>query len=359
MVTLSETQITTQLNAFQHPLWVSYQIKSVETTDQKVLISILLAYPLRVDRLTVLQSALVEHLQQLDSDCEWVLKLTSRVSRHRVQNKLKPQLGIRNIIAVGSGKGGVGKSTLSVNLAIALSQTGAKVGLLDADIYGPSQTQMLGAHDKPTLQDKKFIPLEKHGIYMMSMGALVDQNAAMIWRGPMVSGALLQLLNDVHWPELDYLIVDLPPGTGDIQLTMAQKLPISGAVVVTTPQDIALLDARRAIGMFNKVSIPVLGVIENMSHHICRQCGHTETIFGQGGAEKITQEFSVPSLGQLPLLASIGADVEKGIPTVAKENDSAVAMSFQNMAEKVVLNLAQRPKDYSIAMPTTTLQSQN
>lgn len=212
----------------------------------------------------------------------------THIFRHKVQPHLKPKEGIKNIIAIGSGKGGVGKSTLSVNIAVALAQMGYSVGLLDADIYGPSQPTLLGLSQQPSVQNNKFIPLFHYGIHMLSMGSLVTNQTPMIWRGPMVSGALLQLLNETHWSELDFLILDLPPGTGDIQLTMAQKIPISGALVITTPQDLALIDARKAIEMFNKVSVPVLGLVENMSIHVCRQCGHSDTIFGEGGGRSFS-----------------------------------------------------------------------
>jgi len=234
-----------------------------------------------------------------------------------VQQGLKPHPAIKNIIAIASGKGGVGKSTTAVNIAAALSSNGASVGILDADIYGPNQPQMLGVVEEPEVQEgQRLNPLVRHGIQTMSMGYLVDKNTPMVWRGPMVTTALQQLFNNTNWKDLDYLIIDMPPGTGDIQLTLAKKIPVAGAVVVTTPQDLSLLDARKGLEMFNKVNVNVLGIIENMSTHICSQCGHAEAIFGADGAAKIAEECGVPLLGQLPLDIRIREQSDKGIPIV-------------------------------------------
>lgn len=285
---------------------------------------------------------------------------STKVFRHQVQSGLKPKDGIKNIIAIGSGKGGVGKSTLSVNIAIALAQMGLSIGLLDADIYGPSQPLMLGMDQKPEVKNNKFIPLYNHGVSMISMGCLVEKHTPMIWRGPMVSGALLQLLNETHWqppegpPELDFLIIDLPPGTGDIQLTMAQKIPISGALVITTPQDIALIDAEKAIKMFNKVSVPVLGLIENMSVHVCGQCGHQDAIFGEGGGQRLALQFEVPLLGQIPLVSQIRAQSDIGLPIVHAHPNSDEAKIFKQIAQKMLINLALRPRDYGLSTPVVT-----
>ena len=245
--------------------------------------------------------------------------------------------GVKNIVAIASGKGGVGKSTTSVNLALALASEGAKVGVLDADIYGPSQSHMLGLGDaRPImLNGNTLVPLEAHGVCCISMGSLVNENTPMIWRGPMVSGALQQLLNQTQWKDIDYLIIDMPPGTGDIQLTLAQTVPVTGSVVVTTPQDIALLDAKKGIEMFRKVNIPVLGVVENMSTHICSQCGHEEAIFGRGGGDKIAKEFGVDLLGQLPLDISIMQHTESGQPTVAAQPDSAISQTYRSVARQL------------------------
>ncbi len=256
---------------------------------------------------------------------------------------------VKNIIAVASGKGGVGKSTTSVNLAIALNKEGAKVGLLDADIYGPSIPIMLGIPDaRPNSKDEKTIqPLNAHGIETMSIGFLVDEKQAMVWRGPMASSALQQIVRDTQWGELDYLIIDLPPGTGDIQLTMAQKIPVTAAVIVTTPQDLALADAKKAITMFEKVSIPVMGVIENMATHICSQCGHQEAIFGEGGGNFLAEDYDIPLLGQLPLTMSIREDLDQGIPTVAGDPDNVISRAYRDIARNLTANLSVLAKDFS------------
>ena len=249
--------------------------------------------------------------------------------------------GVKNIIAVSSGKGGVGKSTVSVNLAIALQQQGARVGILDADIYGPSIPHMLGApHQRPTSPDNQHItPIEAHGLYANSIGFLMDEDNATIWRGPMASSALSQLLQETLWPDLDYLVIDMPPGTGDIQLTLSQQIPVTGAVVVTTPQDIALLDAVKGISMFERVSVPVLGIVENMSMHICSNCGHQEAIFGTGGAERIADKYNIKVLGQQPLHIRLRQDLDRGEPTVIAAPEDDIAKSFMQLAEKVASEL--------------------
>ena len=277
------------------------------------------------------------------------IEFSTRVVSHSVQPNVQPRPNIRNIIAVASGKGGVGKSTVAVNLALALAADGAKVGVLDADIYGPSQPQMLGLIGKvPDSQDgKTMMPLEAHGVQVMSIGFLVDADQPMVWRGPMVTSALQQLLGQTNWDNLDYLIVDMPPGTGDIQLTLSQSVPVSGAVIVTTPQNIATLDARKGLAMFNKVSIHVLGVVENMSTHVCSNCGHEEPIFGVGGGDKMSQDFGVPLLGQLPLAASIREQTDGGAPTVVSDPDSAAARDYRHAARRMTALLATRGKDYS------------
>ncbi len=279
------------------------------------------------------------------------------IHRHQVQKGLQASKRIKNVIAVGSGKGGVGKSTVAANLALALSKEGAAVGLLDADIYGPSQPHMFGEPAKAAVQDKRFQPLKRHGIELISIGYLVDTEAAMIWRGPMVSGALQQLFNDTDWSELDYLIIDLPPGTGDIQLTLAQKIPVSGAVVVTTPQDIALADVQRAIKMFEKVDIPVLGMVENMSTHLCDNCGHASAIFGQGGAEQMAREHGIKLLGQLPLDARICQHSDAGTPIVAAEPDSDIAAAYLALARQTAATLALRPRDYTSKFPNVVVST--
>nr|WP_296751829.1 iron-sulfur cluster carrier protein ApbC [Thioalkalivibrio sp.] len=284
--------------------------------------------------------------------------ISSRVVSHAVQKSLKPMPGIKNIIAVASGKGGVGKSTTAVNLALALAAEGGKVGILDADIYGPSQPRMLGITDKPESKDGKSMePLRKYGLQAMSIGFLIEEDTPMIWRGPMVTQALEQLLRDTNWEDLDYLVVDLPPGTGDIQLTLSQKIPVSGAVIVTTPQDIALLDARKGLKMFEKVDVPVLGIVENMSIHICSKCGHEEYIFGQGGGEKMATDYDVDLLGALPLDISIREQADGGEPTVVRSPDSRIAEIYREIARRTGAKLAETSKDYSGKFPSIVIKN--
>jgi ATP-binding protein involved in chromosome partitioning len=275
--------------------------------------------------------------------------LTTRITQHAVQRNLKPIPGVKNLIAVASGKGGVGKSTVAANLALALSAEGASVGVLDADIYGPSQPQMLGVEGQvPDSRDgKTMLPLRAHGLQIMSMGALVDADQPMVWRGPMVTSALNQLATQTNWDKLDYLIVDMPPGTGDIQLTLSQQIPVSGSVIVTTPQNIATLDARKGLAMFRKVSIPVFGVIENMATHICSNCGHEDAIFGSGGAEKIVEDFDVRLLGRLPLDSRIREQADSGKPTVVAEPDSAIAAAYRQAAWNLSAAQAAERVDHS------------
>ncbi|KRG84396.1 sodium:proton antiporter [Stenotrophomonas daejeonensis] len=271
--------------------------------------------------------------------------LHSPVPAHKVQKGLSPHPRIRNVIAVGSGKGGVGKSTTAVNLAVALQQLGARVGVLDADIYGPSVPAMLGLSGRPESPDNKSIePMRAFGVETMSIGFLVDQDSPMIWRGPMATSALTQLFKDTRWDDLDYLIVDLPPGTGDIQLTLAQKIPVAGAVIVTTPQEIATLDARKALKMFEKVEVPVLGIVENMAVHTCSNCGHVEHLFGEGGGQRMAGQYGVPLLGSLPLDIGIREQGDVGTPIVAAAPGSAAARAYVAAAERMVEELGKRPR---------------
>jgi ATP-binding protein involved in chromosome partitioning len=273
------------------------------------------------------------------------LELTQRITAHAVQPRLSPLPRVRNIIAVGSGKGGVGKSTTAVNLALALAADGARVGVLDADVYGPSVPMMLGLNGRPDSPDGKSIePMRAHGVEAMSIGLLVDQDTPMIWRGPMATGALTQLLNDTRWGELDYLVVDLPPGTGDIQLTLAQKIPVAGAIIVTTPQDVATLDARKALNMFEKVEVPVLGLLENMAVHVCSNCGHAEHVFGEGGGQRMSAQYGVPLLGSLPLELSIREHGDAGTPVVVGQPGSPAAKAYRTAARQVAAHLAMRPR---------------
>ena len=287
------------------------------------------------------------------------VELSTKIIAHGVQRNLKPMAGVRNIIAVASGKGGVGKSTVSVNIALALAADGAAVGLLDADIYGPSLPQMLGLGGKqPDSEDGKTMePLEAHGVQAMSIGFLVDADQPMIWRGPMVTSALQQLLHQTNWRDLDYLIIDMPPGTGDIQLTLSQQVPVSGAVIVTTPQNIATLDARKGLAMFNKVAVPVLGVIENMSTHICSSCGHEEPIFGTGGGEQMAIDFDVELLGQLPLDSTIREQTDSGTPTVVAAPDSAAAGAYRSAAQHMAAAQAAQGRDYSSKFPNIVVEA--
>ena len=285
------------------------------------------------------------------------VNISSKVMPHKVQEDLKPLNSIANIIAVGSGKGGVGKSTTAVNLALALQSEGARVGLLDADIYGPSIPTMLGVKGQPSTDGEHIIPKEAHGLKVMSIGFLVEEDTAMIWRGPMVTSALQQLLGDTAWGALDYLVIDLPPGTGDIQLTLAQKIPVAGAVIVTTPQDIALLDARRAVNMFRKVDVPVLGVVENMSTHICTACGHEEAIFGHGGGEEMAKDFEIPLLGRLPLTMEIRSSLDAGKPTMAENEDSVIMQSYRKLALRTAGELSIKARSMTLQMPEILIQN--
>ena len=287
-----------------------------------------------------------------------VVNIDWQVAARKVQGELKPHAQIRNIIAIASGKGGVGKSTTAVNLALALSAEGANVGILDADIYGPSQPRMLGVNGKPESTDGKTLePMNSYHLQAMSIGFLVDEETPMIWRGPMVTQALQQLLNDTNWKELDYLVIDLPPGTGDIQLTLAQQVPVSGAVIVTTPQDIALLDARKGLKMFEKVEVPVLGVIENMSIHICSECGHEEYIFGRGGGERMSEENNANFLGALPLDKRIREETDSGKPTVVAEPDSRISQIYREIARRTAAKLSLKTKDYAARFPQIVIQN--
>ena len=286
------------------------------------------------------------------------VSISSRVVAHKVRENLSPLPRVKNIIAVASGKGGVGKSTTAVNLALALAAEGARAGVLDADIYGPSIPLMLGISGKPeAIENKHIVPMQAHGIQAMSIGFLIGEDTPMIWRGPMVTQAMQQLLNETAWQDLDYLIIDLPPGTGDIQLTLCQKVPVSGALIVTTPQDIALLDARKALKMFKKVEVPVLGIVENMAVHVCSNCGHAEHIFGSGGGERMASQYDVPLLGSLPLDIHIREQADGGKPSVVAQPDSAVAAAYRSIARAASGRLSLRAKNKSIGFPKIVVQN--
>ncbi|MBD8882245.1 iron-sulfur cluster carrier protein ApbC [Rhodanobacter sp. 7MK24] len=285
------------------------------------------------------------------------VSVTTRIQSHKVQGALAPLPNVKNVIVVASGKGGVGKSTVSANLALALKAEGAKVGVLDADIYGPSQPRMLGISGRPESPDGKSItPMQAHGLQAMSIGFLVDEETPMIWRGPMVTQAMMQLLTDSRWEMLDYLIVDLPPGTGDIQLTLSQKVPVAGAVIVTTPQDIALLDARKALKMFEKVEVPVLGIVENMATHVCSNCGHEEHIFGEGGGVRMAEQYHVPYLGSLPLDIRIREQADGGTPTVVAMPDSDLAARYREIARNAAGRLSRQPRNKSLGLGKIVVQ---
>ena len=333
-------------------------VASVTVEDTAVRVELELGFPC-ADYGAELGAALRDHLGQLLGGRRLELKLAARITAHAVMRTLKPLAGVKNIVAVASGKGGVGKSTTAANLALAWAAQGAKVGLLDADIYGPSQPLMMGLSGaKPVSTDGKHLtPLRAHGVEVMSIGFMIDQEQPMAWRGPMVTQALTQLLGDTQWGELDYLVVDMPPGTGDIQLTLAQRVPVSGAVIVTTPQDIALLDARKGLKMFEKVEVRVLGVVENMSIHVCSACGHVEHVFGSGGGARMAAQYGVQLLGELPLDIRIREDADGGAPTVVSEPGSSRAQAYFRMARRTAARLATLNKDYSRAFPKITVEA--
>jgi ATP-binding protein involved in chromosome partitioning len=306
-----------------------------------------------------LQPALESHLASELCGVRLNLVLKATITAHAVQKTLKPLANVKNVVAVASGKGGVGKSTTAANLALAWAAQGARVGLLDADIYGPSQPLMMGlAGRKPESPDGKSLkPLRAYGVEVMSIGFMIDAEQPMAWRGPMVTQALTQLLGDTTWGDLDYLVVDMPPGTGDIQLTLAQRVPVSGAVIVTTPQDIALLDARKGLKMFEKVEVRVLGIVENMSVHVCSNCGHVEHVFGSGGGARMAQQYGVELLGELPLDIRIREDADGGAPTVVAEPQSARGLAYRQMARRTAARLATFNKDYSRIFPKITVEA--
>ena len=332
-------------------------LQAIEVSDDGINISLQSGYPCNGSKdelIATVKSAVAEQTGIHNVSVELAVKITS----HVVQKGVKTLANIKNTIAVASGKGGVGKSTTAVNLALALHAEGAAVGILDADIYGPSQPRMLGCGRKPESTDGKSIePNVSYEIQSMSIGYLIDEETPMIWRGPMVTSALEQLLNDTNWRELDYLVIDLPPGTGDIQLTLCQKVPLTGALIVTTPQDIALLDARKGLKMFEKVEVPVLGIIENMSTHICSKCGHEEPIFGKGGGAQMARQYGVDLLGELPLDISIREGVDNGKPTVVMHPDSHITLIYREIARKAAARMALRSKDYSSKFPKIVVEN--
>ena len=332
-------------------------VKDIRITGDRVEVDVKLGFPAAgyQDRLA---AELGRRIEAVEGVSAAAVKVECQIIAHEVQHGLKPLPNVRNIIAVASGKGGVGKSTTAVNLALALHAEGAKAGILDADIYGPSQPRMLGAHQRPESRDGKTVePIVSYGLQSMSIGYLIDEETPMVWRGPMVTQALQQLLADTQWRDLDYLVVDLPPGTGDIQLTLSQRVPVSGAVIVTTPQDIALLDARKGLKMFEKVNVPVLGVVENMSIHICSRCGHREHIFGEGGGQRMAEQYGITLLGALPLDIRIREEADSGRPSVALDPEGEIAQIYREVARRTAAKLALQAKSYSAKFPKIVIQN--
>nr|WP_145545094.1 iron-sulfur cluster carrier protein ApbC [Variovorax boronicumulans] len=327
-------------------------LRNLSVQGGEVAFDVELGYPAK-SQIPALRSALVAAARSVPGVDNVSVNIVSKITAHAVQRGVQLLPGVKNIVAVASGKGGVGKSTTSANLALALAAEGARVGLLDADIYGPSQAMMMGLSGRPeSLDGKTMEPLLGHGVQVMSIGLLVDQDQAMIWRGPMATQALEQMLRQTHWEELDYLIVDLPPGTGDIQLTLSQRVPMTGAVIVTTPQDIALIDAKKAVKMFEKVGVPILGLVENMAVHVCSHCGHQEHIFGADGGKQMAAEYKMDYLGALPLARAIREQADSGTPTVVAEPDGELAGIYKAVARQVAVAIAQKNKDFSSKFPT-------
>ncbi|HWI82835.1 iron-sulfur cluster carrier protein ApbC [Ramlibacter sp.] len=330
-------------------------LRNLQVHEGDVSFEVELGYPAK-SQIPALRTALVNAAKAVPGVRNVSATLGSKIVAHAAQRGVQLLPGVKNIVAVASGKGGVGKSTMAVNLALALAAEGARVGILDADIYGPSQPMMMGIDQRPESADGKTMePLENYGVQVMSIGFLVAPDDAMIWRGPMATQALEQLLRQTNWQDLDYLVVDMPPGTGDIQLTLSQRVPMTGAVIVTTPQDIALLDAKKGIKMFEKVGVPILGIVENMAVHVCSQCGHAEHIFGEGGGQRMAAEYGMDYLGALPLDIRIRLQADSGKPTVVAEPDGEVAAIYKAVARQVAIKIAAKAKDFSSKFPTITV----
>jgi ATP-binding protein involved in chromosome partitioning len=333
----------------------SKALRQLQINGDEVALTVELGYPAKSQH-AALRRALIAAARTVPGVANVSVQIDTQIVAHAVQRGVSLLPGVKNVVAVASGKGGVGKSTTTVNLALALAAEGARVGILDADIYGPSQPMMMGIEGRPeSLDGKTMEPLENYGVQVMSIGFLVDRHEAMIWRGPMATQALEQLLRQTNWKDLDYLLVDMPPGTGDIQLTLSQRVPLTGAVIVTTPQDIALLDARKGVTMFQKVGVPILGVVENMAVYCCPQCGHTEHVFGADGGRRMASELGVPYLGALPLNRQIREHADTGRPTVVADPQGELAAIYQAVARQVALAVAAKAKDYSSKFPSITI----
>ena len=331
------------------------QLKNLKVEGGDVAFDVELGYPAK-SQIAALRKSLIAAARTVPGVQNVSVNLSTKIVAHAVQRGVQLLPSVKNIVAVASGKGGVGKSTTAVNLALALAAEGATVGILDADIYGPSQPTMMGIEGRPdSIDGKTMTPMENYGVQVMSIGFLVEADNPMIWRGPMATQALEQLLRQTNWAELDYLIVDMPPGTGDIQLTLSQKVPLTGAVIVTTPQDIALMDAKRGLKMFEKVGVPILGIVENMAVHVCSNCGHAEHIFGADGGRKMAAEFGVDYLGALPLTMSIREQADSGRPTVVSDPDGEIAAIYKAVARQMAVKIAQRAKDFSSKFPTISI----
>jgi len=332
-------------------------VKNIRVDDGNVSVDVQLGYPAKSQH-DAIRRLVHDAIAKLPGVSRVTVNVSQKTTSHAVQRGVKLVPGVKNIVAVASGKGGVGKSTTAVNLALALSAEGASVAVLDADIYGPSQPMMLGLAGRPESKDGKTLePMEAYGVQAMSIGFLIDTDTPMVWRGPMVTQALEQLLKDTNWRDVDYLIVDMPPGTGDIALTLSQKVPVTGAVIVTTPQDIALIDARKGLKMFEKVGVPIIGVIENMSIHVCSNCGHEEPIFGEGGAARMCADYDVPFLGSLPLDIHIREQADSGRPTVIADPDGTIARAYKAIARKVAIAVTKKAEDFSTKFPSIVVQN--
>ena len=361
-MSVTEQQIQAALKEVVDPntgkdLSTSRAARNIRLDGGDVTLDVELGYPAK-SQADPIRRAVIARLKSVPGIGNISVNVSQKIVSHAVQRGVKLLPNVKNIIAIASGKGGVGKSTTAVNLALALAAEGARVGILDADIYGPSQPQMLGISGRPESPDGKTInPMEAHGIQAMSIGFLIDVETPMVWRGPMATQALDQLLTETRWNDIDYLLVDMPPGTGDIQLTLSQKVPVTGAVIVTTPQDIALLDARKGLKMFEKVGVPILGIVENMSIHICSKCGHEEHIFGTGGGARMAGDYAIDLLGALPLDIHIREQVDSGKPTVIADPDGRVAAIYREIARKIAIKIADSAKDMSSRFPNIVVQN--